>query len=457
MRLRRRAPSTPCATPVAAAQLPLRAQALVPFAVALALVVALAAVGAALIARQAVDRELRAQADTARSLVASELSRAGQRAAAETQEMRTQIGGASGRVLQDRLMAFAQRERLTLAATVGPEGRVVGDGRLAWVSLPYARSLLERARRDGRPVYGTARSRQDEPLVLAAAWLGSGRGVVAGWAIDRGALAQVERPTGVLVHLETEPGAALTTAAGTRSFVTPLRLSDGVVTRLQVSVASDALRAATFSSLLLVSGLGVMIVAGLMLVLSVLLRRSVVRPVAMLRAAMARLENGDYATRVDPAGAAELHALAAGFNDMAHLVEAQRDSLQALAESDPLTGVANHRRFHQALDGMVGDARSAAVVVLDLDHFKFLNDTRGHPYGDQVLREVAARLREAVRGAHDLVGRLGGEEFGLLLCNVDADEAFRETAQLHVSGVSRAQAARLDAALRAAGLRASGP
>ena len=110
---------------------------------------------------------------------------------------------------------------------------------------------------------------------------------------------------------------------------------------------------------------------------------------------------------------------------MATLVEAQRDRLQALAESDPLTGLANHRRFHQALEDTIGVARSAAVVVLDLDHFKFLNDTRGHPYGDQVLREVAAKLREAVRGAHDLVGRLGGEEFGILLADVGADEAFR--------------------------------
>jgi diguanylate cyclase (GGDEF)-like protein len=195
--------------------------------------------------------------------------------------------------------------------------------------------------------------------------------------------------------------------------------------RLQVSVASDAVKAATLSSLLLVSGIGVIIVAGLMLVLSALLRRSVVRPVQLLRAAMQRLEGGDYATRVEPTGAAELHALTVGFNDMAHLVEAQRDRLQALAESDPLTGLANHRRFHQALSDAAQEARTAAVVVLDLDHFKFLNDTRGHPYGDQVLREVAGRLREAIRGAHDLVGRLGGEEFGILLSNVGAEEAFR--------------------------------
>ena len=140
---------------------------------------------------------------------------------------------------------------------------------------------------------------------------------------------------------------------------------------------------------------------------------------------MQQVEGGDYTARVTPSGAGELRTLVGGFNDMATLVEAQRDRLQALAESDPLTGLANHRRFHQALEDTIGAARSAAVVALDLDHFKFLNDTRGHPYGDQVLREVAAKLREAVRGAHDLVGRLGGEEFGILLADVDAEEAFR--------------------------------
>ena len=287
------------------------------------------------------------------------------------------------------------------------------------------RALLARSRREGKLLYGTGRSRQGEPLVVAVGWSKDGRALVTGRAVDRSVLNEVERPTGVLVRLETIAGTPLVSPRGTRSFESPLRLSDGSPARIQVSVASDALQAATFSTLLLVGGAGVMIVAGLMLVLSALLRRSVVRPVELLRAAMGRLEGGDYATRVEPAGAAELHALTGGFNDMARLVEAQRDRLQALAESDPLTGLANHRRFHQALEDTVAEARSAAVIVLDLDHFKFLNDTRGHPYGDQVLREVAAKLREAVRGAHDLVGRLGGEEFGILLSGVGAEEAFR--------------------------------
>jgi diguanylate cyclase (GGDEF)-like protein len=422
MRLAPRAPSSPTAT------LPLRAQALVPFALALALVVALAAAGAALVARLVLDRELAAQAETARHLVAGEIGTIQERLTAEVTELGDDAesrASGHGRALEERLMAFSRRERLTLAAALDEGGPAVGDGRLAWARLPFTRALLEQARRTGRPTAGTGRSAQGEPFVVAATWTDSGRAVLVGRSIDRRVLAKVERATGVLVRLETIDRAHISSPSGTVGFEWPLTLADGSRSRVQVSVAADARRDATVSSLLLVGGAGVLIVAALMLVLSTLLRRSVVRPVESLRAAMQQVEGGDYAARVAPSGAGEIRTLVGGFNDMATLVEAQRDRLQALAESDPLTGLANHRRFHQALGDTIGAARSAAVVVLDLDHFKFLNDTRGHPYGDQVLREVAAKLREAVRGAHDLVGRLGGEEFGILLADVDAEEAFR--------------------------------
>jgi diguanylate cyclase (GGDEF)-like protein len=405
--------------------LPLRAQALVPFALALALVVAFAAVGAAVVARSAVDRELAAQAETARHLVTNEMTTMQRRLVSEAVELEDSGGAASGGALEDRLMDFSRREKLTLAAAIDDGGPAVGDGRLAWTRLPFTRALLERARVAKRPVVGTARSAQDEPLVMAALWISPTRAVVIGQAVDRRVLARIERATGVLVRLETVDGARSPPPDGTAGYEWPVTFTDGSTARVQVAVASDARRSATVSSLLLVGGAGVLIVAGLMLVLSRLLRRSVVRPVEGLRAAMQRVERGDYGTRVTPSGAGEIRTLVSGFNDMATLVEAQRDRLQALAESDPLTGLANHRRFHQALADTIVEARSAAVVVVDLDHFKFLNDTRGHPYGDQVLREVSAKLREAVRGAHDLVGRLGGEEFGILLADVDADEAFR--------------------------------
>ena len=131
MRLAARAPSSPTAT------LPLRAQALVPFALALALVVAFAAAGAALVARSAVDRELAAQAETARHLVAGEIGSIEARLTAEVAELDEASGSGRGRALEERLMDFSRRERLTLAAAVDDGRPAVGDGRLTWARLPF--------------------------------------------------------------------------------------------------------------------------------------------------------------------------------------------------------------------------------------------------------------------------------------------------------------------------------
>ncbi|MGH2969062.1 MAG: hypothetical protein ACRDK0_08350, partial [Solirubrobacteraceae bacterium] len=114
-----------------------------PFAVALALVVALAAVGAALVARSAVDRELSAQAATARHLVDGELRQVQQRLAAEAAKVAGAAIATGRRPLEEQLMAFAEREQLTLAAALDGGAAAVGDGRLAWARLPFARALLE--------------------------------------------------------------------------------------------------------------------------------------------------------------------------------------------------------------------------------------------------------------------------------------------------------------------------
>src|SRR5215218_7680805 len=126
MRLAPRAPSSPTAT------LPLRAQALVPFALALALVVAFAAAGAALVARSAVDRELAAQAETARHLVAGEIGTIQERLTAEVTELGDDAesrASGHGRALEERLMAFSRRERLTLAAALDEGGPAAGGWR----------------------------------------------------------------------------------------------------------------------------------------------------------------------------------------------------------------------------------------------------------------------------------------------------------------------------------------
>ena len=99
---------------------------------------------------------------------------------------------------------------------------------------------------------------------------------------------------------------------------------------------------------------------------------------------------------------------------------AREATLSIAASTDPLTGLANRRQFEKSINliQQQGSRARFAVAMLDLDHFKRINDRYGHPAGDEVLKQVAAACSSTVRG-NDVVARLGGEEFALLL--IDAD------------------------------------
>ena len=117
----------------------------------------------------------------------------------------------------------------------------------------------------------------------------------------------------------------------------------------------------------------------------------------------------------------------------------QQDVLRQEAKTDGLTGLLNHRGSQERLRAALeqADDGPVSVVVLDLDHFKRVNDRYGHAEGDRVLAAAAARLRSVTREA-DAVGRLGGEEFVLVLPGLDAAEArdVAERARAAVSEVS---------------------
>ena len=108
----------------------------------------------------------------------------------------------------------------------------------------------------------------------------------------------------------------------------------------------------------------------------------------------------------------------------------QRD----VAKTDGLTGLLNHRGSQERLRAALDASDAVSVVVLDLDHFKRVNDQHGHAEGDRVLAAAAARLRSVVRES-DAVGRLGGEEFVLVLPEMEAAEA-REVAERARAAVS---------------------
>lgn len=110
--------------------------------------------------------------------------------------------------------------------------------------------------------------------------------------------------------------------------------------------------------------------------------------------------------------------LAAGFGFVLATFERMASQMRELASVDGLTGACNHNTtvslLAHAMERARREGQPVAFVMLDLDHFKHVNDRHGHAVGDQVLKAVAACTRARLRGS-DVLGRLGGEEFGLVL------------------------------------------
>src|SRR5205085_3885265 len=115
--------------------------------------------------------------------------------------------------------------------------------------------------------------------------------------------------------------------------------------------------------------------------------------------------------------------------DNAHI----RARLERLAQTDSLTGLYNHRYFHERLRSELTRASRShdpvAVLMFDLDDFKRVNDVYGHGAGDQLLIQIARIARETVRGS-DVVCRIGGEEFGVIMPSCDAGDALGLAARL---------------------------
>jgi diguanylate cyclase (GGDEF)-like protein len=148
---------------------------------------------------------------------------------------------------------------------------------------------------------------------------------------------------------------------------------------------------------------------------------------------------GEPVKSVRPPARSSFMRLAAEVDKLAAQLQASRSriaDLEARVDVDPLTDVLNRRGFERELTRSLAYVKrygaSAALVYLDLDGFKPVNDRHGHAAGDAVLKAIAAALTQQVR-ASDVVARIGGDEFAVLLWNIGEAEAAAKAAALEAA------------------------
>jgi len=185
--------------------------------------------------------------------------------------------------------------------------------------------------------------------------------------------------------------------------------------------------------------LAIITVAGVLLfaVGTGLVAQRLTTPLRSLLAATQRLSRGEYDVPLEHTGRMdEIGNLARSFDHMRVDIAAQQTEIRRLAYWDRLTGLPNRERFREAVvralaghpehPGRAGHANTpqpVAVLTLDLDRFKHVNDVLGYAFGDRLLQAVAGRLSLQVRSPDDMVARLGGNTFAILLLNADAAAA----------------------------------
>ena len=174
-----------------------------------------------------------------------------------------------------------------------------------------------------------------------------------------------------------------------------------------------------------------------LLLLFLFLRRSVIVPLRQLAYASRDIGNGHLNTLVSLDGCDELIEVSRGFNDMAESLVESDEKIRFIAYHDSLTRLPNRRMFHYLLSNTIATAdRSGdrlALLFLDIDNFKNINDSLGHDVGDELLQQFSRRVSEAMRDEdmlvppdsaplgsddlllNDLVARLGGDEFTVVL------------------------------------------
>jgi diguanylate cyclase (GGDEF)-like protein len=198
---------------------------------------------------------------------------------------------------------------------------------------------------------------------------------------------------------------------------------------IDIHIQSATLRAPIEATLNPILNLVTLLIALLFLAIFLLVRQRIIRPIMRLsRHVEASADDLDGASEViiGRSWPSELRVLGARFNTLLREVRDNHRRLRELSVRDKLTGLYNRHYLDEMLTRIIGQAKrdqqSVALLMLDLDGFKPINDCYGHAMGDRVLADVAARVRELTRDG-DVCGRLGGDEFVIVAVNSTLDGA----------------------------------
>lgn len=167
-----------------------------------------------------------------------------------------------------------------------------------------------------------------------------------------------------------------------------------------------------------------------------LLKRSL-SPLIELREPLKKLAGGDTDLRVQGSGDQEIDAIANALNTTISALRDRDEKLRRLADCDALTGLLNKKSFNQILEKELNriqnDEDCSALIFIDLDKFKYINDNYGHVAGDRLLSQVANTLQDIMRES-DVLARFGGDEFSVIARSVSEEEA-ESIAQAIVNGM----------------------
>ena len=406
------------------------------FAIVLATVVLLAGNGVARFGENSASRDLAANARVFDEIIGlrAKQMRASTDILSRDFGFREAVATHDDATIESALLSLRQRSNSAAAFVVGLDGSMVGSSD---ANLPPVESLWSAL--DGGQERGMIRL--GGLLALAAAspiqvpdtvgWLVLAQPLDAAEMRRLSRLAAVDIGARVVGASQLSPalrraalGQVVETGGSERILhhVTALpALQEGLRPRL---VLDHSLTAALAEYAGLQWLLAALAAAGLTLVIAASWRvaRTITRPLSALDAATRRLGEGKDA-KVAVTSDDEIGRLGTSFNTMVDAIAERERQITHVALHDGLTNLPNRKLFVEQLDHALARRRDDAqlmVVYVDLDDFKVVNDTLGHPAGDALLRNVASHLQEVLGDA--IVARLGGDEFAILLTDLAASE-----------------------------------